>query len=327
MNFNNVDTRKFDFKTFRDAYKKIKDLKIDTLFFCIPGTPDFFSFILAAKLAKVKNIVMHVGAMPTLPFSINFDTLLWKIGRWQWRFYFTCKMSMKCISLALFNNPIQIEKFTKIFSFKNIRKELWWPPIDLDYFKFDHNIRLKMRKKYNVEDKIVFGTVGTLCSQKRQDLIIRAFKKLKQRAKNIKLFIVGTGEKFEEYKNLSLTLELNHDVIFLGERSNIPDLLNMFDVFVFSSSDLNETLGIAVLEAMSCGLPCIVSDLPGLKRIVENNYYGLIFQRNDVDDLVKKMYLLYKDKNLRYKYSNRSLVRSKICDKKNVIDHLLSLLN
>ncbi len=326
--FKNYLTRKINIKNLIFAYNKIKKSNIDVIFFCIPGTPDFLPYILAAKLADVKHIIMHVGANPStsIPYPINLKNLVTGFGRWWWRFYVTCWLSMQCVTLALFNNDYQLKKFSELFGLNFAQKYLWWPPINLNLFRPNREARIKVREQLKLNNYFVFGSVGRLNPQKSFDILIKAFAKILNKIK-AKLVIVGGGDLYSDLKNLSISLGIEKDVVLLGERSDVHHIINAFDVFVFSSSDYNETLGIAVLEAMACGLPCIVSNIPGPKRIVGDNEYGLLFKSKNASDLAEKMLLLYENKQLRDYYARKALQRSKVCKRETVVDNLLQLLN
>ena len=70
----------------------------------------------------------------------------------------------------------------------------------------------------------------------------------------------------------------------IAERETLAEAYQAADIFVFPSR--NEGLPNVVLEAMSCGLPVIVSDLPGLKNVIESNENGVIFSLGDETQLV-----------------------------------------
>jgi glycosyltransferase involved in cell wall biosynthesis len=82
-------------------------------------------------------------------------------------------------------------------------------------------------------------------------------------------------------------------VHFLGKRQDIPEVLSSLDLFVFSS--LREGLPIAVIEAMTVGLPCVVSDIGPLLEVSDGGRYAVAFRREDPDDLARKLIDLIED--------------------------------
>ncbi len=74
---------------------------------------------------------------------------------------------------------------------------------------------------------------------------------------NYKLILVGSGEDLELLEDIVIKHNLQSEVQFLGDRNDIPNILQAFDVFIFPS--IYEGLGISILEAQASGLPCITS--------------------------------------------------------------------
>ena len=104
----------------------------------------------------------------------------------------------------------------------------------------------------------VIINIGSLIRQKGQWHLIRAFREAKNRIKDLKLVILGEGELESYLKGLVKNLDLEKDVYFLGWQKNPFKFLVKSKLFVFPS--LWEGFGIAILEAMACGLPVISSD-------------------------------------------------------------------
>ena len=90
--------------------------------------------------------------------------------------------------------------------------------------------------------------------------------------------IVGDGELRPTFEALARSLGVAHRVTFAGNVSeeHLPDHIRLGDVFVFPSTDRSEAFGIAALEALSCGVPVIASDLPGVRTIVRDRHTGLL---------------------------------------------------
>ncbi len=130
--------------------------------------------------------------------------------------------------------------------------------IDAAKYIFSQEKRLKMRQELNIgKDDFVLGHVGRFSPVKNHDFIVDVFAKMLQH-KKAKLLLVGDGEL---RKDIELKVEqagLADKVIFTGLRSDVPDLLQAMDVFIFPS--LYEGLGIVVIEAQASGIPCFISN-------------------------------------------------------------------
>jgi len=132
-----------------------------------------------------------------------------------------------------------------------------------------------------------FLYVGRLDEEKRVDVLIRAMGKVKNQ--NIQLLLAGDGSKEKMIYRLVDDLNLGERVKYLGriERSQVANILRDADVFVMPGD--GESLSIATLEAMACGLPVIAANSMALPELVQTGKNGLLFQPGDEDDLARKM--------------------------------------
>ena len=131
--------------------------------------------------------------------------------------------------------------------------------IDLDKFKYDEEIRKKKRKELNIEDDtLVIGHVGRFVEQKNHRFLIDIFNEVhKQKEKSI-LLLAGQGPLMEEMKEKVKILGIEDSVKFLGQRNDINELYQAFDVFCLPS--LYEGLPVVGIEAQATGLLCVFSD-------------------------------------------------------------------
>lgn len=141
---------------------------------------------------------------------------------------------------------------------KNTEFEILNNGIEINKFKFNKEKRLKLRKEMNLNDKFVIGNVGAFLYAKNHKFLIKIFHKLVQKKPESVLLLVGTGTLKEEIQRIVIEMGLHEKVIFLGRRSDVPDLLSAMDCFLFPS--VYEGFPNAVLEAQTSGLPCLISD-------------------------------------------------------------------
>lgn len=155
--------------------------------------------------------------------------------------------------------------------------------------------REQARREFNLnEEDYVLLSVGELNNNKNHKVIIEALAEVND--KNIKYVIVGRGSKLEELDSLVKTLGFENNVSFEGYRSNIADYYAIADVFCFPSK--REGLGIAAVEAMSCGIPIITSDTRGINDYSENEITGYKYLFDDVKGFASGIRKL-KDEKLR----------------------------
>ncbi len=157
--------------------------------------------------------------------------------------------------------------------------------VDLDKLKL---ARPADRTEFVNETTKIIIQVSRFTPQKDQETLIRAMPFINT---PVKLLLVGQGYMLEEMRALVDSLELNEKVIFLGIRTDVPNLLQMADVAVLSSN--YEGLSLSGLEAMASGTPLVASNVPGLSNLVYGA--GILFTHKDETDLATKINKLFRD--------------------------------
>lgn len=130
--------------------------------------------------------------------------------------------------------------------------------INIEKFKFDLRDRAIKRKELNINGKFVVGHIGRFDIQKNHTFLIDIFQDVIKVNKNSVLLLIGEGILMDSIKNKVAELKLQDNVIFLGVRSDIPELLSGMDVLVFPS--LYEGLPVSLIEAQANGIKIIASD-------------------------------------------------------------------
>ena len=154
----------------------------------------------------------------------------------------------------------------------------------------------KLHPSLTNNDKIVL-MVARMGQQKDHETLIRASEILPE---NYRVLFVGTGERFEEVKKYALKYGRS-DIIFLGERSDVPTIMATADVFVLSSKW--EGFGLVVVEAAATGLPVVASDVDGLREIVQD-IGGLLFPAGNENHLASQ---IVKTMNLEKPYQAQTI--------------------
>jgi glycosyltransferase EpsF len=111
---------------------------------------------------------------------------------------------------------------------------------------------------FTQREDIVIGHIGRFDTVKNHSFFLETFFHFKKKHPNAQAVLVGDGPEKERIQELIKTLHLEESVKILGIRSNIPEVLSQFDLFLFPS--LFEGLGNVVIEAQAAGIPCLVSD-------------------------------------------------------------------
>lgn len=131
--------------------------------------------------------------------------------------------------------------------------------IDVSAYQFHPEKRARVRSALRIpEENLVLGHVGRFSPPKNHLFLLDVFSSVHSQNAETTLLLVGDGELRPQIEQKIQDLGLGGSVILTGVRSDVPDLLQAMDLFVFPS--LYEGLGIVVVEAQASGLPCIISE-------------------------------------------------------------------
>lgn len=141
------------------------------------------------------------------------------------------------------------------------------------------------RMEFNIpDDAVLIGNVGNLYPVKGQKYLIRAFAKICFSYPQTFLVLVGRGGEENNLRQLVEDLNIPRDrVVFTGFRHDVENVMNAFDLYVQPS--LSEGHPLAVLEAMSIGIPVIASAVGGIPEIIGQDRYGALVISKSWEDL------------------------------------------
>lgn len=141
--------------------------------------------------------------------------------------------------------------------------------IDAILYQYNFETREKIRKELKLQGSLVFGHIGRFSIQKNHTFLIDVFRVVHQKYPESKLLLIGDGELKDRIVDKVQRLNLIDSVLFLGQRNDVPDILQAMDCFVLPS--LFEGLGIVSIEAQAAGLPCALSNnVPKEVKIIES---------------------------------------------------------
>ncbi len=181
-------------------------------------------------------------------------------------------------------------------------------PYGIEVNAFDpekHNKKQNRRQFDLPEDRFLVGLVGRIEESKGQDVAIEAF--VKANLPDSTLVICGapqTQEYLEHLKRRTAELHLGESVRFLPFTTEIPALVNTFDLSLLPSR--GETFGLVVIEAMAAGVPVIGTDAEGVPEIIRHEENGMLVTPGDIDALASAMRRLREDGGLRHKLGTRA---------------------
>jgi len=230
-----------------------------------------FTTMLASYLATrlTRTAVLINGEHGTLYYSSMKQRLL---QRWLFR-----SMDVNLTVSSELKEKIQKEFSLSFDNFKPIIN-------GVDSDKFNHQIDSSLQRELSIPDQhIVIGSVGRLVSVKNYPSLIKGFSLVQKVNPNTHLVLAGDGPERAELESQADRLKLANNVHFLGRRDDIPNLMNGFDLFVLPS--FSEGLSNTLLEAMSCGIPVIASNVGGNPEIVKPNVSGFLYPSDDANAL------------------------------------------
>lgn len=152
---------------------------------------------------------------------------------------------------------------------------------------------------------VIIGNIGRLTKQKGMEYFLRSIPVVKRQCKNVKFVIVGVGEEEDSLQQLAKELQVNNDLIFLGYRSDIQNVMSQLDFVVLSS--LWEGFPLTPIEAFSVKKTIVATAVDGTPEIVKNEINGILVEKEDVADLAKAIIRLAKDEQLRNSYADNAL--------------------
>jgi glycosyltransferase involved in cell wall biosynthesis len=153
-------------------------------------------------------------------------------------------------------------------------------------------------------------SVGRLVPVKHHEIMIRVISMVKGKYPNIKAGIVGDGPFKDELIKLAHGLGLKENMVFTGFQKDITYLYNSSRVFMLTSE--REGFPNVVLEAMMCGLPCVVSNCGDIIDVVRNGNNSFVIEDfNDIEGFARAIVSLLENKELYHEISQNALKTAK----------------
>lgn len=151
-----------------------------------------------------------------------------------------------------------------------------------EYFKKDLS---SIKDQYDIgQDEKVVIHISNFRKVKRVEDVIYTFNQIRKEVAS-KLLLVGDGPESSTAYELVEKLGLTNEVLFLGKQKNVSDLLSISDLKLLMSEQ--ESFGLVLLEAMSCEVACIGTNVGGIPEVIKHNETGFLVELGDVDAAAK----------------------------------------
>ena len=186
-----------------------------------------------------------------------------------------------------------------LFGIDNVAKTIIMNnAIEPNKFSFDNQKAERMKNELGVAGKLVIGHVGRFNVQKNHVFLIKIFSEIKKKCNSAVLILVGQGDLEQNIVRKVENLGLQDSVVFLGLRTDVNEVMQAFDVFLFPS--LYEGLPVTMIEAQASGLKNVVADTISKEADITGNVVFIS---------LKETAQYWAEKVLKYKegYSRRNM--------------------
>ena len=191
-----------------------------------------------------------------------------------------------------------LSKFWSIVS-----KKIESVPFSINETVFNYHVKpLDIHSIHSIpEDAITLLFVGTLDKAhyfKGLPILLKAL--CSSHLSKFHLFVVGGGRLLRYYKTLANKLNIMDRVTFLGEIKSevLASYYKSVDYTILPSINQNEAFGIVLVESLACGTPCLASNLPGVRTIINRQGQPFTFNPGDISSLIDRLIYIQKNRNL-----------------------------
>ena len=244
----------------------------------------------------------------------------------------------RAFSSVIMSTGVNVAKIHPFTSGLNNRLVNFFPPVDTQKFVIDEVIRTNIRKDLGIpKDSLLVATVGNFNPQKGHEFFIEAAKIVEKECelKNMSVYFLIFGSTMPTHKTyfnkLNLLIkDLDFNSIdkfrLLRPKYEIHQVLSAFDIFVQASVPNSEGIPTAILEAISCGLPIVSSDVGSISEVVIDGQNGTLVPSMKVTSMASAILTLLNDPEKRKKMSLYSInqVKHKIGLESCAIAHMKS---
>jgi glycosyltransferase involved in cell wall biosynthesis len=233
----------------------------------------------AGPIQTCALIAVLAGAKPLLTMSWGFDLMDDVHKSWMWEFAtkYTLKRS------TFFTSDAMVTRDKAVAHGMNPERTIVIPwGVDLEHF------RMRNAESRRGEGFVLF------CNRSWEtrygvDVLARAFVKVAQQRDDVRLLLLSGGSQGANIRKILQRGGVEEYVTFGGQvsQTDLPRWYHSADLYI-SPSHVDGS-SVSLLEALACGMPCLVSDIPGNKEWIEDGVNGWLFRDGDADDLAEKI--------------------------------------
>ena len=258
---------------------------------------------LAGKRCKVKKVIYQAHGFHFFKGAPLKNWLLYyPVEKWLARY----------TDAIITINQEDFEFAKRKFKLRNNGNVYYVPGVGIDTARYNSTNR-REEKRIELQlnkDDIALISMGDLIERKNYDTAIRAIAEANNPA--LQYFICGKGPEEENLKALAECLGVSEQIHFLGFRSDINELIDAADLFLFTTKQ--EGLPRSMMEAMASGLPCIASRIRGNVDLIDEGKGGFLCSPGDSVAFAQAIEKLAADENLRNRMGEYNKQRIKEFD-------------
>ena len=253
------------FSSYSNLEKIFEEKKIDIIHFHSP----LFTFLNGFLVSRRYPLIMTTHYLLDIIGNDAQRTLYYSFIKRMTRYVGKRVDKIICVN----------EDYIPVFEKWGIKPEkMIYIPNGVDTNRFSPDIS-KFEKKF--ENKKIILYFGRLHYQKNVELLVRSVKYIKEKTKNVKLIIVGTGNQYDKLKRMT---EKDKDILMTGFVSDeeLVEYMRLADIVVFPSR--GENASFTIMEAMACELPVVSSDVGNAKKILDEKR-GILLEKYTEDEI------------------------------------------
>lgn len=285
--------------------------------------------------SKIKRIVAYIKFFKKLYSLKEKNQITFFIGTYSSFNFVISFLGKNCIKIGCehfgYNAASKTKKIIKRLLYPRLDKVVVLTNSDCTHYDFLRNIVVIQNSlsfpPNRIEDYTIKNilAIGRLTYQKGFDMLIDAAKIINTKFPNWHFTIIGEGEDYDLLQNQIEKLQLQGYVEIKPYQKDVVSLYHSASIYAMSSR--YEGLPMVLIEAQSCGLPCVSFDCPeGPSDIIENDVSGYLVEPDNVELFAESLILLMDNLSLREKFGNAAFQNSKNFEPKKIGDKWLSLL-
>ena len=246
-------------------------------------------------IRKFKPDILYCPGPAALPWSAICGSLSRKPVVWHLHHVFLDGATKKLLNICgKFKSVKKIIAVSNCVGqqIKNVAKEkvaVLYNPVDVLKYANGNSEEANVPNydAKQLKEKLVIGHVALIQESKKQLFVLNVIKALKDKNKDVLGLFIGDVREEEYYLELKDKVkeyDLENEVLFLGRRDDVPNLLKVINVLLIPSF---EGLPLAGLEASAAGVPVCACDVGGAQELSQVSGNGLCFKEDDVNDALK----------------------------------------